>query len=221
MSQRKERPYKLVKNKETGKFEHRTISDREARETIMKAYGLKDQAEYKRFYDVQRNKIYTYNSMIGAKNEIKSVQTFLLGQANSKLRYGQDYEPSEQAKLIQAMPAYSKSKGAKVAGAKSSRSYLNVNAVFKKSIEKNMSGFIKAFSGTKDKPTIVDKINEMYKDDDAKRLKALSAYANKIKEVKKSASGKIDVDYGGYPIGASAGSQGISEFEYDNTTFTE
>ena len=221
MSQRKERPYKLVKNKETGHFQRKTISDREARETIMKAYGLKDQAEYKRFYDVQRNKVYTYNAMVGEKNEIKSVQTFLLGSAKSKLRYGQDYEPSEQMKLVQAMPAYSKSKGAKVAGAKSSRSYLNVNKMFKQSIEKNMSEFIKAFSGSPDKPTIVDKINEMYKDDDAKRMKALSAYADKIKEVKKSESGKIDADYGGYTIGASAGSQGISEFEYDNVTFRE
>lgn len=202
-------------------MERKTISDREARETIMKAYGLTDQKEYKRFYDMQRNKIYTYNAMVGDNGEIKSVQTFLLATAKSKLRYGNDYEPSEQAKLIQSLPAYSKSKGEKVAHLKQSRSYAHVNAVFKASIEKNMSAFIKAYSGTEKHPSIVDQINEKYKDDDAKRMKALSAYADTLKDVRKSEDGKIDMDYGSFPIGSTAGSAGISEFAYDDFFFKE
>ena len=221
MSQRKERPHKLVKNKSSGKFDRVTVKDKEVRETIMKAYGLKDEKEYKKFYDVQRNKIYTYNSFVGQKNGIKSVQTHLYATAKSKLRYGADYKPSAQQQLLNAMPAYSKTKGAKIAASKSSRSYANVNAVYKQSIEKHMGKFIEAHKGTEDHPSIVDQINEKFKDDDAKRMKALASYADSLKGTRKKEDGSIESGYGDFPVGATAGSDEIDVFEFEDLIFTQ
>jgi hypothetical protein len=219
MSQRKERPHKLVKNKTSGKFDRVTVKDKEVRETIMKAYGLKDEKDYKKFYDVQRNKIYTYNSFVGQKNGIKSVQTHLYAVAKSKLKYGADYKPSKQQELLNAMPAYSKTKGAKIAASKGTRSFANVNNKFNEQINKTMGKFIEAHSGTKDHPSIVDQINEKYKDDGAKRMKALSAYADALKNTRRKEDGSIESDYGGFPVGASAGSDEIDVFEFEDLIF--
>ncbi len=221
MSKRKERPHKLVKNSKTGHFDRVTVKDKEVRETIMKAYGLKDEKEYKKFYDVQRNKIYTYNSFVGKDNSIKSVQTHLYATAKAKLKYGSDYKPSKQQELLSAMPAYSKTKGAKIATAKGSRSFANVNKKFDEQISKTMGKFIESHTGTEGHPSIVDQINEKYKDDAAKRMKALSAYADALKNTRRTEDGSIDADYGGFPAGAVAGSPDIDVFEFEDFLFQQ
>lgn len=219
--EKRERAYKTVRNKETGAFERRAVSDKEIRETIMKAYGITDKKEFRKLYDITKNKIYTYNAAKG-KKAISSAQVFLYKEAKSRLTHGKDYKPSGQMKLLKSMQAYSKTKAKNVMGTKGSRQWKNVQEKFRKSIDANMKELIAAHSGTKEHPSIVDQINKKYEDDQAKRLEALSAYAESLKDFRKDEEDKyVKDDEAPFTLGSVAGSPDITEFEYDNETFAQ
>ena len=212
--------YKMARNSETGRMEKTKVSNKEVKETIMKAFGIQSDAAYRRFYDLQKNKVYTYNSF-NEKSKIKSVQGWLYSQAKSRNKYGADYAPSNQTKLVNAMPAYSKTKGSKTAMAKQSQAFKNVQSQFAASIAHNMQGFIKAYSGTKDKPSVLDKIREKYKDDPAKLMGAMTAFADSLKEMKKDARGNYVRGDSGFPLGSTAGSPSATKFKYGEDEFSQ
>ena len=219
--EKRERAYKTTRNKETGAFERKAVSDKEIRETIMKAYGITDKKEFRKLYDITKNKIYTYNAAKG-KKAIASAQVFLYKEAKSRLTHGKDYKPSSQMRIVKSMQAYSKTKAKNVLGAKESRQYKNVQEKFKKSIDENMKELIAAHTGTKGHPSIVDQINKKYEDDQAKRLEALSAYAETLKDFRKNEEGKYEMDdEAPFTLGSVAGSPDITEFVYDNETFNQ
>lgn len=219
--EKRERAYKTVRNKETGAFERKPVTDKEIRDTIMKAYGLTDKNDFRKLYDITKNKIYTYNASKGTK-AIASALVFLYKEAKSRLTHGKDYKPSSQMRLVNSMQAYSKTKAKNVMASEGSRQRKNVQEKYRKSIDENMKELIAAHSGTKEHPSIVDQINKKYEDDQAKRLDALSAYAESLKDFRKDEEGKyVEDDEAPFTLGSVAGSPDITEFEYDNETFIQ
>lgn len=216
----REKPYRLERNNTTGKYERVAVRGEQVRSTIMKAYGLKDEKEYRRFYDVMKNKAYTYNAFTKG-DKVKSVQSLLYASAKSKIKYGNDYKPSKQMTLLQSMPAYSKSKGERVAGDRQSQSYKNVQSRFAASIARNMSGLINAHRGTDSNPSIVDQILKKYEDDPATKMQALIEYANKSKEWRRDSEGNYVKADNAFPLGSTAGSSGVTEFDFGGSLFKE
>ena len=215
----KERPYKLERNAQTGKMERKPISNTTVKETIMQAFGITNDKDYRRFFDTQKNKIYTYNTF-NEKNKISSVQTFLYAQAKSRLKYGDEYKESKQVELVNKMPAYSKTKGKDVHDKLHSQANKNVQSQFAASIARNMQGFINAHTGTKENPSVLDKIREKYKDDPAKLLGAMTAYAETLKDYKKDAQGNFVKGGGGFALGSTAGSVSATKFKYGEDEFS-
>lgn len=109
--------YRTIKGKQV------KISTRELKATIMKANNWTAE-QYRKQYDLFKNKLRAYESYRGAhlgltREEVKktwqSPQELLYKAAKAKLKYGADYEPSEQMKRIQSFSAESITKGWKKA----------------------------------------------------------------------------------------------------------
>ena len=225
MSKRENRPYKMVKDPISGEKRKVSVKDSEVKAKIMEAFNLKTDQEYRRFYDIQKNKVNTYNEFTKADKKdapkIQSVQSFLYSQAKSRLKYGQDYEPSAQTKLVNSMPAYSITKGRNVHEKMHSQQHKDVQMRFAASMLKNMEHFMAAYQGTEKNPSILDKIKEKYKDDPAKMMGAIAAYAESLKEVKKNAKGEYVKSESGFPLGSTAGSPSATKFKYGEDEFSQ
>ena len=102
-----------------------TISSREMKSTIAKAYGITLEEVDKKYY-LFRNRLRAYESLkreSGVKVTPQSPLNLMYKQAKSMLRHGADYKPSKEFEAINTFSAVSISKGERLAKATESRYY--------------------------------------------------------------------------------------------------
>ena len=102
-----------------------TISSREMKSTIAKAYGITLEEVDKKYY-LFRNKLRAYESLkreSGVEVTTQSPLNLMYKQAKSMLRHGTDYKPSNEFEVINTFSAVSITKGERLAKATESRYY--------------------------------------------------------------------------------------------------
>lgn len=102
-----------------------TISSKEMKSTIAKAYGISLDAVDKKYY-LFRNRLRAYESLkreSGVDVTPQSPLNVMYKQAKSMLRHGTDYKPSNEFEAINTFSAVSISKGERLAKATESRYY--------------------------------------------------------------------------------------------------
>ena len=102
-----------------------TITSREMKSTIAKAYGISLKDVDKKYY-LFRNRLRAYESFkreSGAEVTPQSPLNLMYKQAKAMLRHGADYKPSSEFEAINTFSAVSISKGEQLAKAKGSRYY--------------------------------------------------------------------------------------------------
>lgn len=93
------------------------VSNREMKKTIMAANKWTAE-RYQKEYDMFKNRLRAYESYQeahGAKVTKQSPAELLYKTAVSKKKYGREYKPSNEMTTIQSFPAYSITKGRKLA----------------------------------------------------------------------------------------------------------
>ena len=93
------------------------VSNREMKRTIM-AVNKWSAERYQKEYDLFKNRLRAYESYQeahGSKVTKQSPAELLYKTAKSKQKYGSDYKPSNAMTTIQSFPAYSITKGQKLA----------------------------------------------------------------------------------------------------------
>lgn len=80
------------------------LTKREIKAAVMKAKGWTS-AEYKKEYDILRNKTRNYEQITGLTSGSIKVNELLYTQAKAEQRYGAAYRPSRQMLAIQATPS--------------------------------------------------------------------------------------------------------------------
>lgn len=142
----------------------------EIRRTIMQANDWTAD-EYRKQYDIFKNKLRFYEEMQrarGNKVEIQSPQEVLYWQAKAKLNYGAGYEPSQQMNEILSAPAYSISKGRRIATQTESAAFKRAASSI---VHARFAGFIEHYDKAKE---IVEKISDPIEQENA--LTALANY---------------------------------------------
>lgn len=102
-----------------------TISSKEMKSTIAKAYGISLEAVDKKYY-LFRNRLRAYESFkreSGVEVTTQSPLNLMYKQAKSMLRHGTDYKPSNEFEAINTFSAVSITKGERLAKATESRYY--------------------------------------------------------------------------------------------------
>ena len=102
-----------------------SISSREMKSTIAKAYGITLEEVDKKYY-LFRNRLRAYESFkreSGVEVTPQSPLNLMYKQAKAMLRHGADYKPSNEFEAINTFSAVSISKGEQLAKATNSRYY--------------------------------------------------------------------------------------------------
>ena len=129
-----------------------TISSKEMKSTIAKAYGISLEAVDKKYY-IFRNRLRAYESFkreSGLEVIPQSPLNLMYKQAKSKLRHGADYKPSKEFEAINTFSAVSISKGERLAKAPNSSYYKKHQAELGNLAMKNFEKFISAHTSAKD-----------------------------------------------------------------------
>lgn len=93
------------------------VTRSQKKKAIMKANDWTEE-QYRKQYDIFKNKLRAYESFRKAHGEnvkVQSPQQVLYRQAKAKLRLGDQYQPSKEMERIQAFSAVSITKGRKLA----------------------------------------------------------------------------------------------------------
>lgn len=179
--------YRTIKGKQV------KISTRELKATIMKANNWTAE-QYRKQYDLFKNKLRAYESYKAAhlgysleqvkanKDLRQSPQELLYKAAKAKLKYGADYEPSEQMKRIQRFSAESITKGWKKAQDFESTYSQRRADIFAASTQYSFKDFIEKVPKAKE----IDEAIE----DPVRKEEALKALADHIK-AKMTPTGEI------------------------------
>lgn len=125
------------------------VTTREMKQTIMKANRWTEE-EYRKKYDIFKNKLRFYENIQrsrGKSVETQSPQEVLYKSARSKLRYGEDYDPSRELREIESLTAHSITKGRKIAAATSSESY---KRAVSKIVNIRFAGFVDYYKRAQD-----------------------------------------------------------------------
>ena len=125
------------------------ISRREFKQTIMRANNW-NETQYRKQYDLFKNKLRFYENIQksrGVSVDVQSPQELLYKIAKAKLRYGSEYEPSQEVRQIMAVTAHSITKGKKIATSGRGRSYA---AAVGKIVNIRFSGFVDYYDKAKD-----------------------------------------------------------------------
>lgn len=201
-----------VKNPKTGQFESVKISQREMKRTIMQANNWNEET-YRKQYDIFKNKLRFYESVQkargvegygkGEEKEHQSPQELLYKVARAKIRFGEDYEPSQEIEQIQAVTAHSITKGRGIAKRAESQAF---KAAVSKIVNIRFAGFIKYYDKAAE---IVATITDPIKQEEA--LAAFAEHVHKIsprigKELPKPQTG-----VGGFAVGETYGSGDADE----------
>ena len=138
--------------------------------------------QYRKQYDIFKNKLRFFEAVQrsrgvkeyekGGERYRQSPQDVLYKIAKSKMRYGAEYEPSQEVEQIQAVTAHSITKGKRIAAAATSASYKNaVRAI----VNIRFNGFIDFYDKAQE---IVDTISDPIKQEEA--LKAFANYLHRL-----------------------------------------
>lgn len=129
-----------------------SISSKEMKSTIAKAYGISLDAVDKKYY-LFRNRLRAYESFkraSGADVTPQSPLNLMYKQAKAMIRHGADYRPSKEFEAINTFSAVSISKGERLAKATGSRYYKAHQANLGNLALKNFEKFISAHTSAKD-----------------------------------------------------------------------
>lgn len=182
------------------------LTNRQVKAYIMKVNGLTS-SEYKKKYDIFKNKLRAYEAFEGRQRTIKkqSPVQILYKQAKAISRArasGEKYKPSIKLQRIRQFQSVSSGKAGKALLQK--ESYIEkVNAQYTEKTRAQFDGFLKNNAKAQE---IFDKIK-----DPVKREKALADYANKL-NAKIDEQGKVqtpDTIIAGERIGSD------SEIDFD------
>lgn len=184
------------------------MTKREIKAGTMKLKGWTAE-EYRKQYDLLKNKTRAYEAFMEAKgeNETKqSISEMLYRQAKAEHRYGSAYKPSAKIKLITSFPAVSISRGKKLA--KEVGSIYEERRLDAISIQTQMA-FANFIAQVKKAQEINENIKDPIKKE--KALAALADYIHKKQKTMKSATSD------GMPFaGETFGSDPLGEdFNYD------
>lgn len=129
-----------------------TISSREMKSTIAKAYGISLEAVDKKYY-LFRNRLRAYESFkreSGVDVTPQSPLNVMYKQAKAMLRHGAEYKPSNEFEAINSFSAVSISKGEQLAKATNSRYYKKHQAQIGSLALSHFEKFISAHTSAKD-----------------------------------------------------------------------
>lgn len=198
----------------------RTLTRSEVKSYIMKTNKWTS-AQYRKQYDILKNKIRAYESYRkaqGINEPQQSVVEFLFKEAKAKRAYGNEYVPSKKAQQIKSFSAYSITKGRKMA---ENEAYLqkqnlkNAEYIGERFGDKN-SGFIKDNKGAQE---IVNAFEEKARQTGepinyAKLEEALADYADAV-HAKVNEQDEVE-DNEAIPSGETYGSDTQIDFDIDN-----
>ena len=129
-----------------------SISSKEMKSTIAKAYGISLEEVDKKYY-LFRNRLRAYESFkreSGVEVTPQSPLNLMYKQAKAMLRHGKDYKPSNEFEAINTFSAVSISKGERLAKATNSRYYKKHQAELGNLALNNFQKFISAHTSAKD-----------------------------------------------------------------------
>ena len=129
-----------------------TITSREMKSTIAKAYGISLKDVDKKYY-LFRNRLRAYESFkreSGAEVIPQSPLNLMYKQAKAMLRHGADYKPSNEFEAINTFSAVSISKGEQLAKATGSRYYKKHQAEIGSLALAHFDKFIQAHSNAQE-----------------------------------------------------------------------
>ena len=129
-----------------------TITSREMKSTIAKAYGISLKDVDKKYY-LFRNRLRAYESFkreSGAEVTPQSPLNLMYKQAKAMLRHGADYKPSNEFEAINTFSAVSISKGEQLAKATGSRYYKKHQAEIGSLALAHFDKFIQAHSNAQE-----------------------------------------------------------------------
>lgn len=129
-----------------------SISSKEMKSTIAKAYGISLEAVDKKYY-LFRNRLRAYESFKRASGVDVTPQSplnLMYKQAKSMLRHGADYKPSKEFEAINTFSAVSITKGEQLAKATNSRYYQKHQTAIGNLALKNFEKFISAHTSAKE-----------------------------------------------------------------------
>lgn len=129
-----------------------TISSREMKSTIAKAYGISLEAVDKKYY-LFRNRLRAYESFKRASGVDVTPQSplnLMYKQAKAMLRHGADYKPSNEFEAINSFSAVSITKGERLAKETNSRYYKKHQAEIGSLALAHFDKFISAHTSAKE-----------------------------------------------------------------------
>ena len=129
-----------------------SISSKEMKSTIAKAYGISLEAVEKKYY-LFRNRLRAYESFkreSGVEVTPQSPLNLMYKQAKAMLRHGADYKPSNEFEAINSFSAVSISKGEQLAKATNSRYYKKHQTAIGNLALNNFEKFISAHTSAKE-----------------------------------------------------------------------
>ena len=129
-----------------------TISSKEMKSTIAKAYGITLEEVDKKYY-LFRNRLRAYESFkreSGVEVTPQSPLNVMYKQAKAMLRHGADYKPSNEFEAINSFSAVSISKGEQLAKATNSRYYKKHQAQIGSLALSHFEKFISAHTSAKE-----------------------------------------------------------------------
>lgn len=173
-----------------------TISSREMKSTIAKAYGISLESVDKKYY-LFRNRLRAYESFkreSGVEVTPQSPLNVMYKQAKAMLRHGADYKPSNEFEAINTFSAVSISKGERLAKATGSRYYKKHQAELGNLALKNFEKFISAHTSAKD-------LVKAYKDGKITGVQLQASLSQMAKDVKAIQKQKRAGGFAGYKIG--------------------
>ena len=204
-----------------GELTQVTITSREMKSTIAKAYGISLEAVDKKYY-LFRNRLRAYESFkreSGAEVTPQSPLNLMYKQAKAMLRHGADYKPSNEFEAINTFSAVSISKGEQLAKATGSRYYKKHQAEIGRLALAHFDKFIQAHANAQD---LVKSYREG-KITGVQLQASLSKMAEDVKAIQKQkragcfSSGQIGSDTAEIP----SAEEYTKEFKKDDETLKE
>lgn len=196
------------------------LTSREVKTYIMKTNNWSS-VEYRKQYDLLKNKIRAYESYQkaqGVDEGQQSVVEFMFKEAKAKRAYGKDYVPSKKAQQIKSFSAYSITKGRKMAQQERYIERQNTKHAeyIKQRFGDSESGFIKDNKGAQ---AIVKAFEEKARStgqpiNNAKLEEALADYADKV-HARINEQDEVE-DNEAIPSGETYGSDTQIDFDIDD-----
>ena len=198
-----------------------TITSKEMKSTIAKAYGISLEAVDKKYY-LFRNRLRAYESFkreSGVEVTTQSPLNLMYKQAKSMLRHGADYKPSNEFEAINTFSAVSISKGERLAKATESRYYKKHQAEIGSMALAHFDKFIKAHTNAQE-------LKRAYNEGKITGVQLQASLAKMSKDVKaiqkqKRAGGFASGQIGSDTAEIPSAEEYIKDFKTDDETLKE